>query len=276
MLERIQGLAKKPAIDEKSDAKFWDDPYISSNMLEAHLNPEVEAATRKLEFVEKSVNWMGKILPPGLFGRLLDLGCGPGIYAELLDGKGYKVTGMDISEKSIEYAKKEAKKKGLDIEYCIGDYIQEPIQGEYDLATMIYCDYGVLDGRERALLLSKVYEVLAPGGCFLLDVFTPFAYENREETKTWSFEEKGFWSREPYLLLQALYRYDQENTFLNQYIVSTQRKICCYNIWEHTFLQQELAGELKRVGFKEMEFFGDVAGAPYEKESKTLCVVAKK
>ncbi len=42
--------------------------------------------------------------------KLLDLGCGAGIYSELLYDKGFSVTGIDFSKRSIEYAQNHAKR----------------------------------------------------------------------------------------------------------------------------------------------------------------------
>lgn len=276
MLKTIKQFAKKPAMYEKSEAKFWDDPYISQRMLEAHLNPDLESATRKIGFVRKSVDWISAIVPPTQHKRLLDLGCGPGIYAELFFNKGYQVTGLDLSQNSIQYAKKNAREKSLDIEYLNGDYIESPLVGEYDLITMIYCDFGVLSGNERQLLLSKIHDILSPKGCFIFDVFTPFEYAGREAFKKWSYEDSGFWSANPYLLLQSLYRYDEGNTFLNQYIVATDSLITCYNLWEHTFTIEELNKDLLKAGFKNMRYCGDVAGVELRNNNKTLCVIAEK
>ncbi len=276
MLKTIRPYLKKPLLFEKSKTKFWDDPHISQSMLKAHLDPDLESATRKLEFVKQSVNWISDILPISKYKKILDLGCGPGIYAELFSAKGYRITGVDISKNSIQYARKIAKEKGLDIAYKHSDYIQSPIKGEYDLATMIYCDFGVLSDIERKALLRKVYNVLSPNGCFLFDVFTPFEYENRTEYKIWSYEESGFWRNHPYLLLQSLYRYDYDNTFLCQYIVVTDKETTCYNNWEHTFKIEELKTELQEAGFHDLQFYGNVAGAEYTRDSKTICVVARK
>ena len=54
--------------------------------------------------------------------NLLDLGCGPGIYAELFYQYGYQVTGIDLSKRSISYAQASAKQKGFDIIYLRSDY----------------------------------------------------------------------------------------------------------------------------------------------------------
>lgn len=276
MIKAVKPYLKKPALFEKSKAKFWDDPHISQSMLKAHLNPDFESATRKLNFVEQSTDWIADILPASSYKRLLDLGCGPGIYAELFHAKGYQVTGFDISKNSIRYAKKIAGEKMLNITYLNGNYIQSPIKGSYDLITMIYCDLGVLSHIERKALLINIYNALSPTGCFLFDVFTPFEYENQPECRVWCYEEGGFWNAAPYLLLQQLHRYDHDNTFLHQYIVVTDSETTCYNNWEHTFEIEELRTELQETGFSDLQFYGNVAGTQYKHGNKTMCIIAKK
>lgn len=60
-------------------------------MLKAHLDPEFDGASRKLDFIEKSVAWITERIPPADYPLLLDIGCGPGIYAELFTKKGYQL-----------------------------------------------------------------------------------------------------------------------------------------------------------------------------------------
>ena len=82
MFNTLRNYLVKPELYTPSTCPFWDEEHISKGMLEAHLNPELNAATRKHDFVDKSVNWIASIAPPVQFKNLLDLGCGPGIYAE--------------------------------------------------------------------------------------------------------------------------------------------------------------------------------------------------
>lgn len=46
---------RKPPIYTKSMVEFWNDEYISEQMLKAHLDPEFDGASRKLDVIEKSV-----------------------------------------------------------------------------------------------------------------------------------------------------------------------------------------------------------------------------
>ena len=78
MLQKIKPYLTRPRLYEKSSAPFWDDPHISRGMLQAHLNPDLESATRTLAFVQKSVDWISDTVPAAEYPRLLDLGCGPG------------------------------------------------------------------------------------------------------------------------------------------------------------------------------------------------------
>ena len=54
MNNKIIEALKKPAVYTPSGTAFWDDDYISGQMLKAHLDPDFEGASRKLSFIEKS------------------------------------------------------------------------------------------------------------------------------------------------------------------------------------------------------------------------------
>lgn len=269
-------LKDRPKLYEPSSAKFWDDEHISKGMLEAHLNPEVEAATRRLEFVDRSVEWISSLALKQENTKLLDLGCGPGIYAERFYNKGFHVTGIDFSRRSIDYARESAKAKKLDIFYLYQDYLELDFQEQFDVVTLIYCDFGVLSDTDRGSLLKRIFRGLRPGGTLIFDVFTPNRYKDVKETKDYSYQESGFWNRNPHLCFESIYRYDECNTFLNQYVVCTADSTQCYNIWEHTFTVEELKRDLAEAGFGIVEFYGNVAGDLLTEGSDTICVAAHK
>jgi 2-polyprenyl-3-methyl-5-hydroxy-6-metoxy-1,4-benzoquinol methylase len=103
MINTLFHLLQKPALWQRSDEPFWDDEHISKGMLEAHLNPDWDAASRKHSYIDSSVKWLSSLIPAN--GKILDLGCGPGLYAKRFSDMGYTVTGMDFSKRSIAYAK---------------------------------------------------------------------------------------------------------------------------------------------------------------------------
>jgi 2-polyprenyl-3-methyl-5-hydroxy-6-metoxy-1,4-benzoquinol methylase len=97
-------------------------------MLKAHLDPTWDAASRNHAFIAKSVDWITQIAPPMQYMKLLDLGCGPGLYAERFNTKGYEVTGIDYSHRSLDYARNSALQNGSDITYIYQDYPGNPAQ----------------------------------------------------------------------------------------------------------------------------------------------------
>ena len=123
---------------------FWDDDHISKSMLEAHLKPDTDGASRRPGFIEKSVRWIAALCPPEGGKRLIDLGCGPGLYAERFCRAGFRVTGVDFSRRSIAYAVASAARNCLPVRYLCQSYLNLEFDTCFDVATLIYCDYGVL------------------------------------------------------------------------------------------------------------------------------------
>jgi len=276
MNDKILNLSKKPEIYKNSTSKFWDDEHISKGMLEAHLNPEWDAATRNHKFVCQSIDWISSIALPIHYPKLLDLGCGPGLYTEKFHQRGFCVTGIDISERSIEYARNIADKNNLAITYINKNYLDIVYEELFDVITLIFCDFSVLSIINRKILLDNIYRALKPNGKFIVDVFTPKLYENRKETKDWTYNDGGFWNENSHICLNSFYRYDESNTMLNQTIVITDNSIECYNLWDHTFMAEELKRDLYEARFTTVDLFGDVAGANYSTEGQVICAVATK
>ena len=269
-------LSERPALYAPSTSKFWDDEHISKGMLEAHLDPDWEAATRKLDFVQRSVNWIANVSNPLKRTQLLDLGCGPGIYAELFAEAGFRVTGIDLSPRSINYARESAVQKNTNIFYQCQNYLTLNYCEEFDVITLIYCDFGVLSKEERKILLSKIYRALKPNGLLLLDAFTAKEYEKKAETKSWSYDSSGYWSENPYACLYSFYRYDDYSTFVDQYIIVEKDTVNRYIIWNHAFSIAEMQTDLNDTGFQRTAFYENVAGDDYTDSSTTLCASAHK
>ncbi len=273
---KLLSYLTKPDIYAKSTAKFWDDEHISKGMLEAHLNPDFEGASRKHEFMDRSADWIVTIAPPQQYRNLLDLGCGPGLYTQRFYERGYQVTGIDYSTRSVEYARNMAMSKDYSITYRYQNYLNISYQEEFDVITLIYCDICVLSDEERELLLHKIYHALKPNGIFIVDVTTPTQYKGREEAKSWSYGGSDFWSDEQHLCLNAFYRYDDSNTMLNQMVVITEASANCYYLWDHTYTEEELKESLISSGFGRVELYGDFAGAKYQPDGCCICAVAVK
>ena len=270
-MQTLLGLLAKPALEQRSSAPFWDDPHISLGMLKAHLDPDTDASSYRLATIEGAVDWLSALLPPG--SRLLDLGCGPGLYTARLAQRGYQVTGMDYSRRSIAYAQDHDPRS----RYLCQNYLTLEAESAFDAITLISCDYGALIQAERRALLPRVYRALKPGGRFILDVFTPAAAAKKRERATWSAHpDGGYWSARPHICLQTTHLYCQRAVSVDQYVVLTSDGVTDYLLWDTVFSPESLTGELTAWGFTAQGVYGDVRGSAYTVQSDTLCMVARK
>lgn len=277
MLNKLLEATKKPELYAPSTMKFWDDEYISKYLLEAHLDFGDDAASRKPELINKSVEWITQLAPPKEDTRLLDLGCGPGLYCERLYKKGYKVTGMDFSKRSVSYAKDIAKEKDHKIEYYYMNYLDLDYENEFDVVILIYCDYAVLSPQDRKKLLTKIFRALKKNGIFIFDVFTAFRYKNMKvETKDWDISNGGFWNPEQHLCLESHFIYPK-NTRCNQYvIVDSGNNTEIIRVWDQPFSPETIKAELAHISYESISIYADVTGTPYHEESDTMAMVVKK
>lgn len=268
----LRAVAEKPAAFAPSSHPFWDDAHISRHMLAAHLNPAHPGASRSPGFMQRSVDWIAAQAS----GRLLDLGCGPGLYAARLARRGFAVTGVDMSARSIDYAREDAARQGLQIDYVLGNYLQTTFDQAYDAAIMVYCDLGVLSPGDRVRLLRNTWRALKPGGLFIADAWMEHFYGEGEGAHTFAYaEDDGFWSPKPHLTMERRLRYPG-GVHLEQYFVLTDDALETYNIWNESFDKAKLTALLREGGFTPLGFYGDIAGEPWREDGHTICVVARK
>lgn len=275
MFENLEKTLTPPPLDTMDSSSFWVDDYISQKLLEIHLDSNLDLASRKPEFMDHSVQWIKQTIAPASHPCLLDIGCGPGLYAERFVRAGYTVTGIDFSRRSIEYARQHAFEQQLPIEYIHQNYLAMELNDSFDAAVMIYCDYGALTAENRKILLNNVYNKLRPGGRFLLDVCSVRQYESTEETHTWELCEGGFWSPRKHLCFNAILKYPTYTT-LNHVVVMEPGKTHVYYIWNHSFTRESLVKEITEAGFNPLAVYGDIAGSDYQEDSLTIAVVMEK
>jgi len=73
---------ERPKLYEKGTSFMWTDKHISKQLLDVHLNPDIDLASRKKSSIEKTVDWILDTQRGKGILNILDLGCGPGLYTE--------------------------------------------------------------------------------------------------------------------------------------------------------------------------------------------------
>ena len=277
ILSQLIQLQQKPAPFTPGEALFWDDPHISSQMLEAHLNPDVGAASRQPVTIDRSVKWMIETLGLKPGDSILDLGCGPGLYASRFARAGLQVTGVDYSRRSITYAKNYAEENKLDIRYHYQNYLELKDENQYEAVFLIYGDFCPLNPDQRSALLRNVHRALKPGGWFVLDVTTRECRKKHGVKNGWYATESGFWKPGPHLVLENGFDYSEQSIWLDQYIViEPDAKVSVYRNWFQDYTPESITDELSQAGFAVESLWGDLTGTRYTPGSEWIGLVASR
>jgi SAM-dependent methyltransferase len=275
-LDALARALRRPSRFAPHDAPFWNDPYIAQRMLEAHLDPTHDAASRRPEIVERTVAHLVAALRLEPGHRLLDLGCGPGLYAIRFARLGLDVSGIDLSDGSITYARATAHRAGVPIDYQVADYTRAPLGGPFDAAVLIYLDFGVLDDAGRDAMLDGVRDALVPGGRFAFDVKAPARARVADGSLTVERSDGGFWRPGPHLVIETTWRYGADLDLRQVAVLEPDAAVTSYRIWDRAYGSGELRRLLARHGFTVEATWEDLAGSPFRRRSPTVAVVARR
>jgi len=257
--------------------ELWTNEHTAQQMLQYHLNEEIDVSSRNKSFIEKSVKWIISHFNIDGNTKVMDFGCGPGLYTTRLAKYGAKVTGIDFSKNSIEFAKKVAGENNLNINYIIANYLEYETTEKFDLIIMIMCDFCALSPQQRKTVLAKFNSLLNPGGSILLDVYSLHAFDLKEESATYELNQLfGFWSPDEYYTFVNNFKYDKEKVMLDKYtIFEENRKRIVYN-WLQYYSEKSLKNEFDENSFSIKEIYSDVAGKLFDPQSSEIAIVAQK
>jgi SAM-dependent methyltransferase len=202
-LWRLYRRPDRPVAWESGGNLPWNEPDFSQRMLREHLDQSHGAASRRAAERAEQIDWLWQKLglEPGL--RLLDLTCGPGLYAVELARRGLWVTGVDFSPASIAYARKLAEQEGV-TERCT--FIEQDVRlvdlglGRFDAALFLYGQLGVFRREEAAALLAQTAQALKPGGQLAVELLDQERVDKKEST-WWYTGDSGLWGDAPFLHL---------------------------------------------------------------------------
>lgn len=274
IISQLIELQQKPEPFAPGEPLFWNDPHISKQMLDAHLDPNIEAASRKPETIDRSVNWFIKMLGLKTTASILDLGCGPGLYTSRLARAGFHITGMDYSRRSIDYAAKHASENNLNIAYRYQNYLELSDENQYDAALLIYGDFCPLSPAQRSTLLKNIHRALKSNGQFVLDVSTREHRKKYGNKNNWYAEKSGFWKPGSHLVLEQGFDYTEESIWLDQYtVIETDGKVSVYRNWFQDYTPETITNELEQGGFTVESLWGDLTGEPYTPASEWIGLI---
>ena len=129
-------------------------------------------------------NLLDKLKPPPN-AKILDLACGRGRHSRYLNSLGFDVTGADLSNASIEWAKQN---ENNHLHFVVQDMRDEIKEARFNCIFNLFTSFGYFnDTADNLRVLSAVHAMLNQDGCFVIDflnVSKIIRDLKEEETKT--------------------------------------------------------------------------------------------
>jgi SAM-dependent methyltransferase len=150
------------SLDYRQEYETEGAPFQDGRKLRRLLEPERELKEAKLFANFKQALRFLKALSSN--GRLLDIGCGTGVFPKLAEQLGLKVYALDPATEAIKYA---AEKFGL--KNTVAGTIEE-IPPEWQGFDFITCFEVLEHVQQPRELVKKIYRLLTPGGYFIMSV----------------------------------------------------------------------------------------------------------
>ena len=268
-----------PAPWAEGDKIPWHDPDFSRRMLREHLSQAHDAASRRSIIIDEHVAWIHRAVLHNRSSRVLDLGCGPGLYSSRLAQRGHTCVGIDFGPASIAYARDCAQAQQLACDYRLADVRHADYGTGYDLAMFVFGEPNVFRPEELQHILRKAHTALNEGGRLLLEVHTPEVVQRLgHQRTTWYTLEQGLFSDRPHLVLFESFWDDAQRVAIERfYIVDAETG----EVMPHTSSMQAYTDEqyryaLQIAGLTDITFYPSLIGAPDERQPDLIAIVARK
>ena len=240
------------------DAEFW--ALFSGPMFR---EKAWEEAAEQVERLETLLD----IEPPA---RVLDLCCGPGRHTLALARRGYRVLGVDRTERFLEEARERADAEGLDVDLAHSD-MRDFVEPEgFDAAINMLTSFGYFpDPEDDDRVVANLHASLVPGGRVVLDTIGKEILARIFQARDWRERDGDFYLYERRIT-------DDWSWMENRWIRIDVDERHEYTVGHRLYS----AGELKRIledgGFTDVRAYGGFDGRPYDPEAERLIVVGTK
>jgi SAM-dependent methyltransferase len=204
--------------------------------------------------------------------RVLDLGCGTGLFARQLAGQGHRVTGLDPAAAMIDWARAQDS-AGL-ITWHVGRMDDLPQGARFDVVVMTGHAFQCLttDDAVRAAM-AGVRARLAPGGRFMFESRNPMAREWTRWTPDVVDVVHDAAGNPARVFTEVLAAEGRVVTFRNYFIFQDATLLSDSTL---LFLSRpEIERHLAEAGFTRVELFGDWSGQPAGEGSPEIIVIAE-
>ena len=195
--------------------------------------------------------------------KLLDLACGKGRHSIYLNSLGYDVTGVDLSEQSIQFANQFANPT---LRFEVQD-MRNPLNHQYDAVLNLFTSFGYFEeASDDAKVLLNMKNAISEFGLGVIDFLNvPQVLENMIPTETKTLEGITFniqrYVKDGFICKQIDFTDNGKN-------YSFSEKVRAYTLADFQHLMESLDIHL-------LEVFGNYQLGKYSPTSERLILIFK-
>ena len=256
----------------------WGRPEYARRLLREHLDQSHDGASRRRAVIAAQVRRLGRLLPRPP-ARILDAGCGPGLYAVPLATLGHRVTGVDVSAAALRYARGLARQRPLlgSARFVRGDLRDVALpSGGFDAALLVYFVLEAFPRPDQPKVLARIAGSLAPRGILIAEMrLRPEQPPGRIDW--WDIVPNSLLSDRRHLLLgDSVYDERRHTYVLREVAVFDDGSVAVQQTsgWLCPF--RSIPRLFARAGLSDVTMFDGWTGAPAHGLSETILVVARR
>lgn len=258
----------------------WNEPSFAQRMLKEHLDQSHGAASRVSAERELQIGWLQEKLGVAAGHQMLDMTCGPGLYAVEFARQGCQVTGVDFSPAAVAYAREYAARQGV-AKSC--SFLEKDVRAatfspaSFDAALFLYGQLAVFRREEALALLQEIARVLKPGARLAIELLDQERVD-KNHSSWWFTDDKGLWGDRPFLHLG-------ERTWLAEEMISVEEFTIInletaesteINLSDQTYAVPEMVQMLRDAGFSSVDVYERWGDLPLYDAGEWIVYVAQK
>lgn len=239
----------------------WYEGWFGSDAYDLVYDHRDEAEAEQLaDLLEHEID-------PAPGAHIVDVGCGRGRHARTFARRGYRVTGVDLSETAIAEARKRSG-PDLDVSFVQGDMREPLCQGCADGVVNLFTTFGYFEAdAENERALAAMTTALRPGGWFLQDFLNaPQVVDTLQPEDTHTVNG----------ITIAQHRWIENERINKRITITHDEDTETYRESVRLFTRDDLTTMYQNVGLELVATYGDYDGAPHTDDSPRLLLYARK
>jgi SAM-dependent methyltransferase len=279
-LWRIYHRPERPTLWTQGGNLPWDDPAFSERMLREHLDQSHSAASRTDVERGLQIEWLWQKLNLKEGSQILDVTCGPGLYAVELARTGCLVTGVDFSPAAMAHARALAASEGVAAQ-CT--FIQQDVrhmrypEASFEAALFLYGQLAVFTKAEAQALLERIAQALKPGGKLCVELLNQVRIDKKDRT-WWFTDHTGLWGDAPFLHLgERFWDAETEISIERFQIIHLETgELTEVHLCDQAYTVETMVAMMKATGFEAVDVYLDWDGLPLYDAPEWIVYIARR